>query len=98
MGQGARAPRTTSQWIAHALRLVSLHWHRLCAQRFNQAAALAGTNSGISGVPVLHGIIKRMRATPQQVGLSKSERAENVQGAFRVPADQRPKLRANGWC
>ena len=26
-----------------------------------------------------------MKATPQQVGLDKSERAHNVQGAFRVP-------------
>ena len=27
-----------------------------------------------------------MKATPQQVGLDKSERARNVQGAFRVPS------------
>jgi predicted amidophosphoribosyltransferase len=40
-------------------------------------------------VPVLHGALTRVRATPQQVGLSKSERADNVQGAFRVPADEK---------
>ena len=34
-----------------------------------------------------HGSLKRVRATPQQVGLSKTERADNVQGAFRVPAE-----------
>ncbi|MBV9557750.1 MAG: ComF family protein, partial [Pseudolabrys sp.] len=38
-----------------------------------------------SGVPVLHDALKRVRATPQQVGLSKTQRADNVQGAFRVP-------------
>lgn len=36
------------------------------------------------GVPVLHDALKRVRATPQQVGLSKTERADNVQGTFRV--------------
>ena len=70
-----------------ALLPVPRHWRRLWARRFNQTAALAGTISEISGVPVLHGGIKHMRAMPQQVGLSKTERADNVQGAFRVPAD-----------
>ena len=36
-------------------------------------------------VPVSHAV-KRVRATAQQVGLSRAERAANVQGAFRVPA------------
>ena len=70
---------------ADALMPVPLHWRRLWARRFNQAAALSGVISEISGVPVLHDILKRVRATPQQVGLSKAQRADNVQGAFRVP-------------
>ncbi len=74
---------------ADALLPVPLHWRRLWARRFNQAAALAGAISQISGVPVLHGGIKRVRATPQQVGLSRPERANNVQGAFRVAAEQK---------
>jgi ComF family protein len=69
---------------ADALVPVPLHWRRLWARRFNQAAALAKTISQASAVPVSHAI-KRVRATPQQVGLSRSERATNVQGAFRVP-------------
>ena len=40
----------------------------------------------------LHGALKRVRATPQQVGLSKTERADNVQGAFRVPAEERAQV------
>ena len=40
-------------------------------------------------MPVNDGALKRVRATPQQVGLSKTERAGNVQGAFRVPAEQK---------
>ena len=43
-------------------------------------------------MPVRHGVLKRVRATPQQVGLSKPERANNVQGAFRVPAEQKAEI------
>jgi predicted amidophosphoribosyltransferase len=74
---------------ADALLPVPLHWRRLWARRFNQSAALAAAISEICGVPVLYDALERVRATPQQVGLSKPERADNVQGAFRVPADQK---------
>jgi predicted amidophosphoribosyltransferase len=77
---------------ADALLPVPLHWRRLWARRFNQSAALAHAISDIAGVPVLHGALKRVRATPQQVGLSKTERADNVQGAFRVPAEEKPQV------
>lgn len=77
---------------ADALLPVPLHWRRLWARRFNQAAALAGAIAENCGVPVLHGGIKRVRATPQQVGLSKEQRADNVQGAFRVPADRKADI------
>jgi predicted amidophosphoribosyltransferase len=33
-----------------------------------------------------------VRATPQQVGLDKSERAQNVQGAFRVPPERKADI------
>lgn len=69
---------------ADALVPVPLHWRRLWARRFNQSAALAGSISAERGVPVVHDALKRVRATAQQVGLSKPERADNVQGAFRV--------------
>jgi ComF family protein len=72
---------------ADAFVPVRLHWRRLWARRFNQSAALAETISASSGVAVLHGVLKRVRATPQQVGLPKSQRADNVQGAFRVAPD-----------
>ena len=38
-------------------------------------------------LPVEPDALKRVRATPQQVGLSKTQRADNVQGAFRVPPE-----------
>jgi ComF family protein len=72
---------------ADALVPVPLHWRRLWARRFNQSAMLAGAVSRQTGVPVVTGALKRVKPTAQQVGLSRTERAANVQGAFRVPAD-----------
>ncbi len=88
---------TLGRWMARAgqelladadtLVPVPLHWRRLWARRFNQSAALAGVVGEISCVPVSHAALKRRKPTPQQVGLSRSERALNVQGAFQVPAE-----------
>ncbi len=36
--------------------------------------------------------LARIKATAQQVGLSQSERAQNVQGAFRVPPDRKAEV------
>ena len=77
---------------ADALVPVPLHWRRLWARRFNQSAALARTLSATGGMPVCHEVLKRVRATAQQIGLSKTARAENVQGAFRVPAEARAQV------
>lgn len=70
---------------ADALVPVPLHWRRLWARRFNQSAALAKVISAASGVEVAYTALARVKSTAQQVGLSRSERALNVQGAFRVP-------------
>jgi ComF family protein len=86
---------TMGQWMAAAgrellaeadgLAPVPLHWRRLWTRRFNQAAALARAISQACGVPVTDGALKRVKATAQQVGLTKTERAANMAGAFRVP-------------
>jgi ComF family protein len=83
------------RWVSHAGREiladadalvpVPLHWRRLWARRFNQSAMLAAAISAESGVPIAAGALKRVKPTAQQVGLTRSERASNVQGAFRVP-------------
>jgi ComF family protein len=77
---------------ADALVPVPLHWRRQWARRFNQSGALAGAISGQWGIPVAHSGLKRVRATPQQVGRSKTDRADNVQGAFEVPAESRAEI------
>jgi ComF family protein len=77
---------------ADALVPVPLHWRRQWARRFNQSGVLARAISGECGVPVAHGGLKRVRATPQQVGRSRTDRADNVQGAFEVPAENRAEI------
>jgi len=72
---------------ADTLIPVPLHWRRLWARRFNQSATLAGAISAATDVPVVHGALQRVRPTAQQVGLSRAERATNVQGAFRVTTE-----------
>src|SRR5688572_1138883 len=77
---------------ADALIPVPLHWRRLWARRFNQSASLAREIGKSANVPVLHDALRRARATAHQVGLSKAQRAENVQGAFRVPTDAKGEV------
>jgi ComF family protein len=74
---------------ADAIVPVPLHWRRLWTRRFNQSAMLAAAVSAASGIPMVTAALKRVKATVQQVGLSRSERAANVQGAFRVPEQGR---------
>ncbi|HEX8829161.1 MAG TPA: ComF family protein [Xanthobacteraceae bacterium] len=72
---------------ADALVPVPLHWRRLWARRFNQSAMLAAAISTQTGVLVAANALRRVKPTAQQFGLSRTERAANVQGAFRVPPD-----------
>src|SRR5262245_47011304 len=86
---------TMGRWMANAGRElianadavvpVPLHWRRQWARRFNQSALLAEVVAKAGSRPVAYGALRRSKATPQQVGLAKAERALNVQGAFRVP-------------
>ncbi len=88
---------TMGRWMANAGRAlvheadaivpVPLHWRRRWARRFNQSTLLAEIVAKASGVPVNERALTRAKATRQQVGLSQSARAQNVQGAFRVPPD-----------
>jgi ComF family protein len=77
---------------ADALVPVPLHWRRLWMRRFNQSTLLAKAVSRLSGVPIAEGTLKRVKATAQQVGLSRTERAQNLQGAFRVPPESKATL------
>jgi ComF family protein len=77
---------------ADVLVPVPLHWRRSFGRRFNQSGALAKVVEKLAGVPVAGRTLRRIKQTQQQVGLSKSERALNVQGAFAIPHEQRPQI------
>jgi ComF family protein len=70
---------------ADAVTAVPLHVTRLWRRQFNQAAALARVAAKVSGKPLELGLVERVRATRSQVGLTRAERAANLQGAFRCP-------------
>ena len=78
---------------ADGLVPVPLHWKRLWARRFNQSATLAAEIGKIAALPVVNGVLLRTRPTPQQVGLSRSQRADNVQGAFRAADEGKAAIR-----
>jgi ComF family protein len=63
---------------------VPLHWTRLFARRFNQAALLAQAIHAAGGPPVGADWLVRRRRTPSQGLLGRAARARNVRGAFAV--------------
>ncbi len=71
---------------------VPLHRTRLWRRRFNQSMELARPLSEISGKPLDPALLLRVKRTAPQVGLTKSQRGANLQGAFRVPPEARAQL------
>jgi ComF family protein len=71
---------------------VPLHWRRAWRRRYNQSGALARVIERKSGVRVRGDVLRRVRATEQQIGLSRAQRATNVQGAFQVSADRQSEV------
>ncbi len=63
---------------------VPLHRRRLIARRYNQSAELAHALSRESGLHCAPDLLVRVRATPSQGRLSRTERERNVRGAFAV--------------
>ena len=66
-----------------AIVSVPTHWRRRLTRPFHAAEPLAsvvGRQAGLPRVPIL----RRVRAGPRQIGLSHTERAKNVLGAFAI--------------
>jgi ComF family protein len=63
---------------------VPLYRSRLWSRRFNQSAMLAQRLGRLSGVPADSFLLRRVRRTASQVGLTADQRVRNVAGAFRV--------------
>jgi ComF family protein len=73
---------------------VPLYPARLWWRRFNQSAMLAHAVGRLAGVSVDCFVLRRVRRTVSQVGLSPDQRRRNVAGAFRI--DERRKHRVKG--
>lgn len=63
---------------------VPLHRTRLWSRRFNQAALLARVVARLGERPLGSAALARVKRTRQQVGLTRTQRGDNLQGAFRV--------------
>ncbi len=77
---------------ADVLVPVPLHWRRGWSRRYNQSGALARVIARQTGVILARDALRRVRPTQQQIGLSRSERASNVQGAFKIAAEQKSQI------
>jgi len=72
---------------------VPLHWQRLWRRRFNQSALLATALTRISHIPTHLDILKRIRFTGPQKGLSKKNRQKNVRMAFQIDTKFKDSLK-----
>lgn len=63
---------------------VPLYPMRQWRRRYNQSALLANSVARRAGIGVRHNILKRVRPTRPQVGLTASQRRRNVSGAFAI--------------
>jgi ComF family protein len=77
---------------ADALVPVPLHWRRSWGRRYNQSGALARVIEQQTGVKLAPEALRRVRPTQQQIGLSRSQRATNVQGAFKVAGHRQSEI------
>lgn len=77
---------------ADVLIPVPLHWRRGWTRRYNQSGALARVIGRHSGVPFDGDALRRIKSTQQQIGLSRAERARNVQGAFQITPDRKARM------
>ena len=92
---GSMMARAGAELLADAdvIVPVPLHRWRLWWRRFNQAMALARVVSCESCVPCDPFLLARVKRTRRQVGLTKAQRQDNLQGAFRVPTEAKAKLK-----
>lgn len=63
---------------------VPIHWTRWCARGFNQSELLC---TQLNCAKVRSDLLRRVRATRSQAGLTLEERRTNLRGAFRASAE-----------
>ncbi len=70
--------------VFDAIVPMPIHFWRYQDRGFNQAEVLARAVAPLSGLPV-EALVKRVKNTPRQAGLSGKQRRLNVRDAFAVP-------------
>ena len=98
-GDRTDAVRTFAPWMAAAGRSlladadllvpVPLHWTRLFARKYNQAALLAQAVGRLTARPVDVDLLRRTKRTRKLGTSGPRERARTVRAAFLVPAARR---------
>jgi predicted amidophosphoribosyltransferase len=93
---------TFARWMAragrdiltdtHIIVPVPLHRWRLLSRRYNQSAVLANRLAELTGRRAIPDLMVRVRATPSQGGLNRSQRRKNVRGAFAVRPGRQPDV------
>ena len=76
-----------------AVTAVPLHPSRYRARGFNQSAVLAEKLARRMSVPFRAGLVRRIRPTDTQTGLTAPQRTDNVCGAFKTGLFFRPRGR-----
>lgn len=74
---------------------VPLHYQRLAARGFNQAAWLTQGVARRSGTLALVDALSRKRNTPSQGGLTARQRRRNVAGAFEVRKSRQSRIKGS---
>ncbi len=80
---------TCAPLSADGVTAVPLHPSRFRERGYNQSLLIAAVLARRLGLPLLPMALVRIRPTPPQVGLTGSEREENVAGAFEAPSSDR---------
>ena len=101
-GDRVELARTMGQWMAREgaeilsestlLVPIPLHRFRLWRRRFNQAASLADSIGRQIGIDVGYETLLRVKATKPQVGLTRTERAANLEKAFKINEADRARI------
>ena len=81
-----------AKWAVDAVIPVPLHWRKQWFRGYNQAELLADGIGAYLQVPVLKEVLKRIRYTKPQKGLTPGLRAENLKRAFSVDGRSQSRL------
>jgi ComF family protein len=81
--------RRDDSWAGFYVSPVPLHFRRMKTRTFDQSFLLAREVARILGLPFANGLLRRVKDTESQSQKNRSERADNIKGAFQVDRPDR---------